>query len=412
MRKIITIALIAAITTVSLSAEAIFEYDIPFGWQSPEIMAQGGSFTAIASGFNALMTNPAGFAMSKTYKYVESENEDGERVVEKKERGEVTVLGVLPYAMINPFTLKEDLAQADDASQDAIIDAILNQSSTNGIGAGVQAGIGYVGYGFGFGFINTVDMMFPQTDNILGISGDITATTALVGGYAHKFDFGFMKLAVGADIRPMWRVKVKDININTVLGFMGGGDGSDEIDLSTIDALTGFAIGFDVGAIAEISMFSFGASLRDIGHTRYLYQSTNLDSLMGDPLHGEEYTGLDYVTPMTLRLGAAIHPDLGRLSRFVDPKAHIEYVIPMIIDDKVADYDAQSFWVNLHAGAEVRLLSFLSLRAGYASGYLSAGLGIDFVIGELNAALYSIETGSHSGSNQQMGAAVEFAFRF
>jgi len=233
-----------------------------------------------------------------------------------------------------------------------------------------------------------------------------------VGGYSHKFDLGFMKLAVGADIRPMWRVKVKDINFSTVMSLVGLSGDTQNIDFSAINALTGFAIGFDAGAIAEISMFSFGVSLRDIGHTRYLYQATTLEGLMSNPFSGVEYTGLDNVTPMSLRLGAAIHPDLGRLSRFIDPKAHIEYVIPMVLDKNLAGYEAQSFWVNLHAGAEVRLLSFLSLRGGLSSGYLSAGLGIDFVIGELNAALYSVETGTNAGSNQQMGASLEFAFRF
>lgn len=410
MRKILTLVLILLITMVSLSAEAKFKYDIPFGWQSPEIMAQGNSFTAISSGFNALMSNPAGFAMSKNYKYTETENEDGERVVEKKERGEVTVLGVLPYAMLNPFTLYDDLVDSGNVAEDQIIDAILNQSTTNGIGAGLQTGFGYVGHGLGIGLVTTVDMLFPQTDNILGINGDITATVALVGGYAYKFDLGFMDLAVGADVRPMWRVKAEDISINTVLGFMGGE--SSDLNLSSIDTLTGFAIGFDAGAIAKIGMFSFGASIRDIGHTRYLYKETNLEDLQYNPLNGNEYEGLDYVTPMTLRLGAALHPDLGRISRIIDPKVHIEYVIPMIIADDVADYEAQSFWSNLHAGAEIKLLSFLSIRGGYSSGYLTAGLGIDMVIAELNAALYSNETGTRSGSNQQMGVAVELAFRF
>lgn len=410
MKKISTITLILIILAASLSAEAEFRYDIPFGWQSPEIMAQGGSFTAVASGFNSLMTNPAGFAMTKTYKYIETENENGERVVEKKEKGEVTILGALPYAMVNPFMLEADLSAGGEISQDAIIEAVLNQSSTNGIGAGLELGGGYVGHGFGFALINTVDMMFPQADNVMGLNGDVTITSAFVGGYAHKFNLGKLDLSVGADIRPMWRIKARDINIDTVLSLMGGD--SEGVDLSSIDALTGFAIGFDLGAIAELGMFSFGLSLRDIGHTRYLYQQTDLESLASDPFSGSDYTGLDYITPMSLHLGAGIHPDLGRISRFIDPKAHVEYVIPMINPDKVADYESQSFWVNLHAGAEVKLLSFLSLRAGYSSGYLSAGIGLDLYIAELNAALYSVETGSHSGSSQQMGAALELAFRF
>jgi len=411
MRKISLLLILSAFFIFSLSAEAKYNYDNPFGWQSPTIMAQGGSFTAIASGFDSLMTNPAGFAMSKTYKYIESEDENGERVVEKKERGEVTILGILPYAMINPFTFMDDLSSSSEISTETITDAILNQSSTNGIGAGMQMGFGYVGHGFGFGIVSTLDMMFPQTDNILGINGDVTVTTAFIGGYAYKFDIGPVSLSVGADVRPMWRIKARDIDINTVLGIAGLG-GSGDIDMSAIDILTGFAIGFDLGAIAEWKMLSFGLSVRDIGHTRYLYQQSNGYDIQIDPFSGTEYTGLDYITPMTMRLGVGVHPDLGSLKKFVDPKVHIEYVIPMINDNSVAGYDNASFWVNLNAGAEVKLLSFLSLRAGYSSGYLSAGLGLDLFIAELNAALYSQETGTHSGSNQQMGASVELAFRF
>lgn len=402
MKKTILILVLGLSLIASLIAEAQFYYDRPFGWQSPEIMAQGGSFTAVASGFNSLMTNPAGFVMSKTYKYEESEDENGERVVEKKEKGEVTVIGVLPYVVINPFTLMEDL------SSESLMDAILKQSETNGIGAGTQVGLGYVGHGFGFGLVSTLDMMFPQSDNILGINGDVTLTTAFVGGYAYKFNLGGIGLSLGADIRPMWRIKARDIDIDTVFAIMGGG----EVDYSAIDMLTGFAIGFDLGIIAEWKMLSFGLSMRDIGHTRYLYQQSNGEDILFDPFSGADYTGLDYITPMTMHLGVGFHPDLGSLSKIVDPKVHIEYVVPMIDADDVASYEDQSFWANLHAGAEVKLLSFIALRAGYSAGYLSAGIGLDLFIAELNAAIYSLETGSRSGSNQQMGASVELAFRF
>jgi len=403
MKKTILIITLSVFLIISLTADARFNFDKPFGWQSPEIMAQGGSFTGIARGFNSLITNPAGFAMSKTFKYEETEDENGERVVKKKEKGEVTILGVLPWAMVNPFTLMEDL------SSNSLMDAVLNQSSTNGIGAGMQVGGGYVGHGFGFGLVSTVDMMFPQTDNILGINGDISITTAFIGGYAHKFDLGRFGLSVGADLRPMWRVKARNIDIDTVFGIVGGGD---EIDFSSIDVLTGFAIGFDAGAILQGKFLSFGVSFRDIGHTRYLYQQSSGEDIQFDPFSGSEYTGLDYISPMTMRLGLGFHPDLGSLRKFVDAKVHVEYVVPMIDPDDVALYEKQSFWVNLHAGAEVKLLSFLALRAGYSSGYLSAGLGLDLFIAELNAAIYSQETGTHSGSNQQMGASVELAFRF
>ncbi len=402
MKKITLILIIVTSLSFTLFGEVKFNYDAPFGWMSPEVMAQGGSFTAVASGFNSLMTNPAGFAMSKKYKYKATVDENGERVVEKKEKGEVTILSVLPWAMINPFTFAEDLAS------NTVQDAILNQSSTNGLGAGAQFGGGYVGRGFGFGLITTVDALFPQTDNILGITGDVNITMAFVGGYAHKFELGPIGLSVGADIRPMWRIKARDVNISTIMGLIGG----EEVDFSSIDVLTGFAIGFDAGVIADWEFISLGLSVRDIGHTRYLYSQTDGELIQSDPFSGDDYSGLDYITPMTMRIGLGIHPDLGAAKKFIDPKIHAEYVIPMVDYDSVAMFEEQSFWANLNVGAEIKLLSFLALRAGYSGGYLSAGVGLDLYIMELNAAIFSKETGSHAGSNQQMGASVELAFRF
>jgi hypothetical protein len=402
--KILKIAIVVFFLAFSLNAEAQYNYDSPFGWMSPEVMAQGGSFTAIASGFNSLMTNPAGFAMGKKFTYEETVDESGERVVDKKEKGEVTIVSVLPYATINPFTLYEDISSEDGD----VFDAILEQSSANGLGAGMEMGMGYVGHGFGFGLISTLDMDFPQTDNVLGVDGDVTLTAAFIGGYAYLFHLGPVGLSVGADIRPMWRIKAIDIDIDTLTNMISG----DEVDYSAIDVLTGLAIGFDAGVIAEWNMLALGISFRDIGHTRYLYQQSNGEDILDDYFSGSDYEGLDYITPMTMRLGLAVHPDLGAFAKIVDPKVHVEYVITMIDYDLVASFDEQSFWSNLNAGAEIRLLSFLSLRAGLSSGYLTAGFGLDLFIAEINAALYSLETGSHSGSSQQMGASVEFAFRF
>ncbi len=397
-KNIIILILLLSVFSV-VSGEAKFKFDTPFGWMSPEIMAQGGSYTAIASGYNSLMTNPAGFAMSRVV-YNEKVNEAGERVVEKKRKGEITILGVLPWVIANPFTL------VDDMSDGGAVKALLNQSKTNGVGGGAQIGIAYVGHGFGFGLITTVDMLFPQSDSAIALIGDVSATAAFVGGYAHRFELGPVGLSIGADIRPMWRVKLKDIDINTIFGA-----GSGEY-LSSIDALTGFAIGFDAGIIADWEFLSLGLSLRDIGHTRYLYSKSNAEKIKSSPFTGNEYNGLDYITPMTMRVGIGIHPDFGRIRRFIDPKIHAEYVLPLINSDLVASYEKQSFWSNLNLGAEIKLFSFLSLRGGFSGGYLSAGLGIDMYVAELNAAIFSRETGSNAGSNQQMGASVEFAFRF
>lgn len=424
MKKIITLLLILTLATLSVSGQVKYQYDSPFGWASPEVMAQGGSFTAVASGFSSLMTNPAGFAQSSTYRYEEVIDNNGERTVEKQRRGELTLMSVNPTATVNPFQLYDALFADPETNMEdmgVIIDAVLEQSATNGLGVATQAGFGFVGHGVGLGFITTVDLLFPQEESLLALNGDLNITSALVAGYSHLFNIGPLALSVGGDIRPMWRVKLSDINFSIATGFLGvgGGEGEDEgfdpmVALGGLDMLSGFALGFDAGAILEWNGLSAGISVRDIGHTRYVYNSTSfdLDDLQGSILGGVEYEDYPYITPMTVRIGVGIHPELGRLSQLIDPKIHAEYVMTMVAEDIIAGYSHQSFWSNINIGAEVRLLSFISVRGGYSAGYLSAGLGLDLLFLEFNAALYSQETGTNAGSKQQMGATVEVAFRF
>ena len=401
MRKIPLIISLVLFLSLYTHAEGKYRYDRPFGWMSPEIMAQGGSFTAIAKGFNSLMTNPAGFAMSRDYKY--KAREGAQRVLGEKEKGEVTILGILPWAMVNPFTFFED------ESKGSIIAALLKQSETNGIGGGVQIGGGYIGRGLGIGLVGVVDTDFQQSDTILGVRGDVSFTMALIGGYAHKFELGPIDLSIGADMRPMWRMKARDITVNSFLSLvLGDGD----IDLSSIEALTGFAIGFDLGMIAQWNFLKLGLSLRDIGHTRYLYQLTDVSRLQNSPFKGSTYDGLEYITPMTMRLGLGIHPYFGHISKIIDPKIHLEYVIPLIDTSLVVSYGKQSNLAKLHAGLEVKFVQHIAIRAGFSSGYLSAGVGFDLFIAEINAAIFSKERGSHSGSKQQMGTSLELVFRF
>ncbi len=412
----------------SLDAEPRYRFDRPFAWTSPEIMAQGGSYTAIASGFNSLMTNPAGFAFNHNRKKMKSrshtnqiyttiqgdtivvlEEEATERTV-YQERGEVTILGLQPIITANPFTLLGDPSAFSNTQ--SMIPVLFDQLKNNGLGAAVQAGGGYVGHGLGFGLIAYLDGMFPGTRYITSVNGSMTLTVSLVGGYAHKFHFGPVDLAIGADVRPMWRLKIKDLGFNTVLDQLGGEGFSPEDLLANSDTLTGWAIGFDAGVLAKWRFLSMGFSLRDIAHTRYQYKTTNLITGSLNPFTGKNYSGIPYISPMTLNIGIGVQPDFGRLNKFLAFKAHAEFKIPLINADEVADFVEKSFWSILHLGTEVKFFDILSLRGGFSSGYLTAGFGLDLWIVELNAAIYSQEVGRQAGDDQQMGVNMELVFRF
>jgi len=387
-----------------ITAGALFAgdkyYSSPFAWYSPEIMAQGGSFMANAQGYNALLTNPAAFA-----KYREKERKNGE----VKRKGELTILSTNMSFSGDIFSFMEDYRNGTEETP--MIEMVLNQVTSNGMGAGVQIGTGYVGRGVGIGLMSVVEGDFPQAETTLGLTGDITMTTGLVAGYAHPFNLGPVKLVVGGDIRPMYRMSIPGIDISSFLGSVSGDSdgGSGDISFTDVDAMAGLGVGFDAGADVIWRDLTFSLVMRDIGNTRYFYKP--LPTLAGLEFSGAEIEDT-YITPWTLNFGLAYHPVMGKLNKFIDTTVHGAFTQPLVFEDNLIGYDSQSFWTRLDLGAEVVLLSSVALRAGLQGGYFTAGFGLDLFFLELNGALYSEELGSHAGDQPKMGGSLEFAIRF
>ena len=392
MRKTILLLLLL-ISAGSLMAGDRY-YTSPFKWYSPVVQAQGGSFIANAEGFNALLTNPAAFGKS-----TEKIRKDG-KVVEK---GEVTILST-------SFSYTGDVFRFMDEFQedtDDIIAIILNQVTDAGLGAGMQIGTGYVGRGWGIGYMSVLNTDLPAVETTLGINMDLTWTNGLVVGYAHPFDLGPVKLVAGADIRPMHRILIPGIDISD---FTGTGESTEDSDFSTIDALAGIAVAVDAGADVYWHDFIFSLTMRDIGNTRFFFNPLNS---LGDVTFSDNDEVDDtYITPWTLNLGVAYNPVIGKLNRILDLTVHGAYSQPLIFEDSIYGYDAQSFWTKLDMGLELVLLKSVALRTGFQGGYFSAGFGLDLFFVELNGALYSEEVGSYAGAQQKMGGSLELAFRY
>lgn len=372
-------------------------YSPAFGWTSPEVKAQGGSFISNGSGYNSLFVNPASFE-----KYREKEKKDGEI----KKRGEFTALSMGGSFTGDIFTYLEE---SRDSEKD-IIEIVLDQVTSSGLGASVQIGGGYVGRRIGLGFMTVVGLDAPPVETTLGLYGDMTMTSGLVAGYAHPFELGKLKLVLGADVRPMYRVVAKDVNITALMdSFSGTGDESGALDFSGVNALGGFGVGFDMGADLYWRDLITSFTMRDIGSTRYFFNP--IDSISGIQFANEEIDEI-YVTPWTMNFGVAYNPTLGRLNKYFNPTIHGSFTQPLAREDGIYGYDSQSFWSRLDLGAEVVLLSSVALRAGLQGGYFTAGFGLDLFFIELNGALYTDEMGSHAGDEPQMGGSVEFAIRF
>lgn len=398
MKKIFSILLI--LLTVSGLAFAKDRYYSPaFSWVSPEVKGQGGSFIANGSGYNSLLVNPASLEKSR-----EKEKKDGDI----KKRGEITVLSMGGAYSGDMFTFMEE----NRAGEKGIVELILDQVTSNGMGASFQVGGGYVGRRFGVGFITVAEMDAPPVETTLGVTGDLMLTSGVVAGYAHPFELGQFKLVVGGDVRPMYRFVAKDIDIGALTGSTtdaAAGGTSGDISFSEVDAMAGLGLGLDAGVDFYWRDLIASLTMRDIGNTRYFFNPV-------ETAFGMSFANADideiYVTPWTMNLGVAYSPTLGKLNKFIAPTVHGAFSQPLVTEDGLYGYKSQSFWTRLDMGAEVVLLSSVALRAGLQGGYFTAGFGLDLFFIELNGALYADEMGSHAGDQPEMGGSLEFAIRF
>lgn len=387
-----TILLFTLLTVLTVAAFSEVHDSSVFYPVTPEVLGQGGSFTAVSRGYNALFTNPAGFA---------------------RDGGSFTLLSATatPYFIPSEGQIESlsSIVENPNRIEDSI--GILSDIITsNGIGSGISAGFGIVGKGLGLGLVANVDF-YGKGVTALGTKVDVAYTLAGIAGYAVPLDLGFMQLAIGGDVRYMLKKEMQDISLLTLL---------DDNQSGTFDVLYGSGLAIDAGLIAELGPLSAGFSVRDIGGTAYDYSgatipSENLD-LFFNPMTGdleqELYSanliadGDQYVTPMTLSYGLAFHPDLGFLRWLIDPTLHVEY------RDTFYDDSDPSFWTKVHAGTEIKVLRFMKVRAGINQGYLTAGFGAKILFLDVNAAFFTREMGTLAGANPNQGFSLEAAIRF
>jgi hypothetical protein len=370
-----------------------------FSWYNPRIMGMGGDVSADPDGFCAFVSNPAGFVGDKVV-----DEETGEVSTES----EFTLVSLQAALIANPFDTAEmagSLEESDEDFIDVFSDYLIEQLEENGMGADLDLAMAsYVGQGWGFGTFISTEVYFPQSDLALSTEGDIIGDITMVVGYAHEFTLPYFDLTLGGDIRPIYRVIVP-LEAETFIDGMG--------DYSSYTAISGFALALDGGVTLEWRDFTGALVLRDIGHTHYYMYETDLDELGNFSAGAASDT--DYITPMSLTLGVGYEPVFPRFDWLVETSFVASYNHDLLLNiDSLTfyDYTESSFYSSLHFGVETKWIDILYLRAGLNEGYLTAGTGVDFFVGEFNVAIFSNETGRTAGQSSEMGLSSELAFRW
>lgn len=392
MKRLSLIILLLIIFSAAAWAQEpaeIIHYEPQFMPWSPEVAAQGNSFTANAKGYNALFWNPAAFAHT---------------------RSSLTLASVLPTLYFFPDETTMDdvnLLMSDPTNAISVLEPIL---TGNGIGLAASTGLGFVGRSLGLGLVGIVDV-FAYGPNLLGVQVDANATIGFIGGLGLPIQVGPILLKAGASLRPMYRIAAYDIGVADAMAIISGGETTGP---SLPDALHGTALGIDLGVLAELGDLTVGMTFRDFGGTEFNYSVSSLDEIVdglaagglppeGTPLPENER----YIIPMSVNTGVSFHPDLGGLRFLFDPTIHAEYDILLVPPE-----EAPSLWMGLHAGVEVKVLSILELRAGINQGYITAGVGINIPLLDVNVAYFTREMGSFVGARPNQALSVEAAIRF
>lgn len=405
-RRLLTLLLLCFFGAgVVVAADPIKEKPfIPF---SPEVLGQGGSFAAVAEGYNSFFTNPAGYALTD---------------------GEATFPSFTTWFHAKPNSILPMLAAIDGDNDDEsgstdekVVNLLQEQLTTNGFGIGSALGFGYIGNRIALGLSYGIDSYFYGRSFPLGLTGESTTELTFIAGYGRTFQAGPVQIAAGADLRPLLRVHSfinSDTTAAIITDFTGVDTGTEGGSvLENINALNGWGVGIDAGVIAKYRDFSFGIQGRDLFGTRLRYSLNSADEVVdalgrgGLPANSQESIDAgDYIIPMELSFGAAYQPDLGALSSIVSPELHAQVTDPFKLTDQDRD-KARSFWTRLHLGTEITLLNFFDLRAGLNQGYVTLGAGMDLLFLEAHFSVFSRELGRYPGDRPTSGAALEVALR-
>jgi len=278
--------------------------------------------------------------------------------------------------------------------------------NNNGFGAGLSLGGGWVGKkGIAIG-VTLVSDEVAAGNSLLGSKLVIATQLNGILGYAYPFNIGPVTLKIGLDGRAFYRVQsdpVTGLPFSTILNDVL----NDTFSLSTITLLGGYGFAADVGLVAGIGPVMLGLSARDFG-LEFKVGKFNVQNIIDDNISAFPLLGTTAVK-LNPSYAAGLGVRLFENSKF-EPSLYTELENPQNIfssSDMVA-----SALNSLHAGAQVRLMRFITVRGGLNKGWYSLGAGIDLSFLELDAAIFTEELGLYPGDKGRSGLSVQVGIRF
>jgi hypothetical protein len=346
-------------------------------------MGMGGSFRVFSTGYSAFFGNPAGFAGPAS----------------------LTLADLSTWAYLKPYPVNIEAlvgiaeGQASQSDFENTIDSLMAQD--NGFGGGGALGMGWSGGGFGLGFTLISDIKTSDT-SYSGSTMESKNQANAVLGMAWPLELGKFSLRFGADVRAFYRLDSRGgWPFDRLATAFYTGTGFVE-ELYALSARGGYGFAVDSGATLSWGPLSAGVMIRDYGYKFYMS-----DAAIGEIMQvGSPPMSGDILYALTPQYSAGISLVLGTGGPVVF-SFYTEVDDPMnFISQAGGDFSAAMDL--LHAGYEFKILKFLSLRGGANQGLIALGLGMDFPLVEVDAALF---TEPLSSSSKRTGVTIQAALR-
>ena len=295
----------------------------------------------------------------------------------------------------------QEIMGGDDSGMLTTIEKLVVE---NGFGAGAALGLGWAGKGFGLGLTMVTDEIATGS-TLLGAKLISQTQGNLTVGLAFPFRLGPVAFSIGADARAFYKLNSDPASgwpFNTIITDIVVNNKDPMETIENLDVLGGYGFAFDAGATIGLGPFMIGAMVRDLGLEMNMERAK-----VGDVINSGEIPmdgTVAYQLKPIITAGLGFKLDLGLIA----PSAYVEADDPIALIGEGFD----SICGNLHAGAELRLLRFLALRAGLNQGYLSLGVGLNILFLKVDAALFTEEVGVNPGDFGRTGIAIQAAIRF
>jgi len=382
----LTIIALALLVAPTINAQTLSERDLLM--PSAETSAMGGVHAASAQDLTTIFSNPAGLAA----------------VPGTLNIAELNIGLVGPVFTIAGIALGGTSNILTSPSLVSLVSSLYA-----GLNIGGPLAFGYVGHGLGFGVFNNTALLLSST-GAGAVSLQTTERTLFAGGYAFRIPIAPVDgaLDIGLLLKGfiIGNVTVSGslLTIDSLLSSLNAATFTD----NPLDITSG--IGVDAGI--RFSMWketlAFAVSATNLYSPAIVNHYASLTSFINGG--GTTSAATNEVFPIDISFGVKYSPPLGSLSRYINA-LDLYFDYRNIFDFLLYPATAENIVLKFSAGAQVRLLEILSLRAGFARGLPSFGLGLDLTAFTLNAAIYGDELSTEPGLKSVYNLVVGFVFR-